>query len=173
MNDEHTAQAEPFEETLEKFRLRVLLQGGTTEEHYVWRKVEMLRETIAELERIAQQNNEDYAQVVRGKGEFAVRFYNAEAMVEQMHAALVLCANTLEGHLDEPQAVSHAECRNGAKIARAVLALTPSDALARQSLERAVIDAARTYRRLRRAALAALDGAKPYLASAKDEHAKQ
>lgn len=35
----------------------------------------------------------------------------------ELAAALQLCKNTLEGHLDEPQAVSHAECRNAATVA--------------------------------------------------------
>ena len=40
----------------------------------------------------------------------------------ELAAALQLCKNTLEGHLDEPQAVSHAECRNAAIVAGNALA---------------------------------------------------
>lgn len=42
-------QAEPFEETLEAYRVRVLMQGGHIGEHYAFRKIEMQAEQIAAL----------------------------------------------------------------------------------------------------------------------------
>jgi hypothetical protein len=43
-------QAEPFESTLEAFRLRVITKGGNVEEHYAIRKIEQQEERLRKLE---------------------------------------------------------------------------------------------------------------------------
>jgi hypothetical protein len=39
-------QAEPFKEMIEAFRKRVILKGGSVEEHYVLRKINDLESTL-------------------------------------------------------------------------------------------------------------------------------
>lgn len=49
-NEHQNYKAEPFEETIEAFRKRVILEGGSVQEHYVFTKIDRLKSRIADLE---------------------------------------------------------------------------------------------------------------------------